>query len=104
MPTKGYDAFFQPVGARDRMTCRVCGAECTVTRGCIGPTGFAEAMTGAEQPHDRFVCPHADLPWHTEALALLREEEAEPDRLLRRLLSARREQWVQRYLRDERES
>jgi len=52
MPTKGYDAFFPPAGARGRMHCRVCGTACQVSRGRIGPTGFAEAMLGAEQPHD----------------------------------------------------
>jgi hypothetical protein len=98
MPTKGYDAFFQPSGARGRMTCRVCGTECQVSRGRLGPTGFAEAVLGAEQPHDRFVCPHADLPWHNEALALLREAEAESDRMLRAFLDARREQWVRQHL------
>ncbi len=33
-----------------------------------------------------------------EALALLREAEAEPDRMLRAFLDARRAQWVQRHL------
>jgi hypothetical protein len=80
------------------MTCRVCGCACQVSRGQIGPTGFAEAMLGAERPHDRFICPHADVPWHNEARALLREVEAEPDRMLRAFLNARREQWVQRHL------
>lgn len=51
-----------------------------------------------EQPHDRFICPHADLPWHDEALALLRKAAAEPDRMLRVFLDARREQWAQQHL------
>lgn len=97
MPTRGYDAFFPEPGAYEQMNCRVCEAQCQVERSRIGPTGFTEAVCGRERPHDRFVCPHADEPWHNEALGLLREAEAERDPLLarafrnrlRRLLAAR---------------
>ena len=57
MPTKGYDSFFLPVGSRGQIVCRVCGTDCPVTRGRIGPTGYAETMNGVEQPHDRFRLP-----------------------------------------------
>lgn len=82
MPTRGYDAFFPDPGTFESMTCKVCGACCTVTRARVGPSTFAEAMLHAERPHDRFVCPHADLPWHNDALQLLREIEAETDPVL----------------------
>jgi hypothetical protein len=89
VPTCGYDAFFPDPGAYEQMTCRVCGTQCRVTRSRIGPTGFTEAVTGRERPHDRFVCPHADAPWHNQALGLLREVEAETDPLLARALRIR---------------
>lgn len=97
MPTRGYDAFFPEPGAYKYMNCRVCGSQCQVERSRIGLTGFTEAVCGVERPHDRFICPHADEPWHDTALRLLSVAEAEPDRLLanalgnrlRRLLRAR---------------
>jgi hypothetical protein len=89
MPTRGYDAFFPDPGAYEQMTCRVCGAVCQVKRGRLGPSSFSEAVLQTERPHDRFVCPHADAPWHTEALHLLRTAEAEPDPLLARALRLR---------------
>ncbi len=89
MPTVGYDAFFTNPGAHASMRCRVCGAECLVTRSRIGPTGFAEAVEGIERPHDRFVCPHADLPWHNAALDLLHEADEEQDPILQRALLQR---------------
>jgi hypothetical protein len=95
MPTKGYDVFFPRVGAYNRMVCKVCGSDCEVSCGRIGPTSSAEAILGAEQPHDRFICPHTDLPWHNTALALLREAEAEPDPLLRRFIHSSRRQLIQ---------
>lgn len=89
MPTRGYDAFFPDPGAYNQMTCRVCGTECRMERSKIGPTAFAEAVSGGERPHDRFICPHADTAWHNQALKLLREIEVEQDSLLARALRNR---------------
>lgn len=82
MPTLGYDAFFPDPGAYESMNCRVCGARCDVTRARIGPSSFAETVLHAERPHDRFICPHADLSWHNDALQLCHEIEVETDSLL----------------------
>jgi len=98
MPTLGYDAFFPDPGKYESMTCRVCGACCTVTRARIGPGSFAEAVLHTERPHDRFVCPHADLPWHNDALRLRREINHEVDPLLARALEVRLMWLVRGYL------
>lgn len=97
MPTKGYDAFFPDPGAHAEMHCRVCHSLCAVQRGKLGPTGFNEAVCGVERLHDRFICPHSDLPWHSEALALLWEAEHEPDSLVAAMLRGRAARIVARH-------
>lgn len=82
----GYDVFFTPPGARRLVRCRVCETECSVTRGRVGPTGFAMAMAGDSVRHDRFECPNASADWHRQARDLLREIEATASPTLQRLL------------------
>jgi hypothetical protein len=78
MPTKGYDIFFTDPGAASDVTCKVCGAICTVSRNTVGPTSFAAAMGKQKVLHDVFTCPDTQQPWHVEALRLAEAVDSAP--------------------------
>jgi hypothetical protein len=78
MPHKGYDLFLVTPGSANTLTCNVCGESLTPDRNRQGPTGFVEAMAGTSRPHDAFICPFTDAPWHRRALDLILAIEATP--------------------------
>jgi hypothetical protein len=86
MPTLGFDAFITDLGVAEDKICRVCGAACDVQRSVYGPLRFTEGLTTRHQYHDRFVCPHADAPWHRQALRLAQEIHATASPRLARLI------------------
>jgi len=74
------EVYFRQPGAARRLRCRVCGALCTVARGAVGPTCWAEALARRQRPHDRFTCPRAAEPWHARARRLRLAIDREPSR------------------------
>ena len=65
MTVSGYDEFYYEPGQIKEQKCRVCGARCTIRRNVKG------AVSGKQQLHDAFTCPHSEQSWHEQALALL---------------------------------
>ena len=57
-------------GTMATATCGVCGSPMNVTRNVLGPTGFAEAMSGNKHLHDRFTCPNKSKDWHLKICRL----------------------------------
>lgn len=61
------------VGAVSSATCKICGAECEIHRGVVGPTNFASAIGGLKREHDHIRCPNGGARWHNQAVDLLTE-------------------------------
>lgn len=53
-----------PCGTVDSARCEVCGSPMLVERDRLGPTCWGDAVAGIKRPHDFFICPHHDKPWH----------------------------------------
>ncbi len=86
MGRKHYDVFVAEPGVLDRVSCKVCGCLCTVTRDAYGPTGFVEAMGRKSRRHDRFDCPNKDTAWHRHALELVLAIDGMPSRRVTELM------------------
>jgi len=82
----GWDHFTPEPGKHDKMFCRVCKSEMTVTRNVNGPTGWAEAIGKGKHLHDTFECPFAQEDWHNQARILKERIEKETCSRIAKLL------------------
>lgn len=69
--TEGYR--WAEAGKVASASCKVCGAECEINRGVVGPTNFASAIGGLKRLHDQIQCPNGGSAWHNHAADLRRE-------------------------------
>lgn len=82
----GYDIFYLKPGSTTTQHCKVCGAECDVTRDVYGPSSTAAAIGRKYTLQDVFVCPHADADWHEQALRLVLAIQETPSKRLAALM------------------
>jgi hypothetical protein len=55
--------------------CGFCGSVMNVDRGVVGPTNWAESMSGGAHLYDFFSCPHYQEDWHLRIKELNREAD-----------------------------
>src|ERR1019366_800343 len=82
----GWDSFTPAPGMQDKMSCRVCDEDMEVERNINGPTGMAEAMGKGKHLHDHFSCKHANQDWHSQILALKKEQQETASTTIRDIL------------------
>jgi len=87
----GWDHFTPEPGKEKEMFCRVCKEKMDVKRGCMGATGWVEAMSVAHgkskgHAHDTFSCPFAQEDWHNQVRVLLERIQKETSRTIAKLL------------------
>lgn len=66
--------------------CGVCGTQATETRGCYGPRGLVQGMSGTKSHYDCFECPNRDQDWHRQALAIRMEAKKSPSKIIEQML------------------
>jgi hypothetical protein len=84
LPTEPYRS--APPDAVLTATCDLCGCDCLIRRGVIGPQSFGGAMARQATLHDHIRCPHADSTWHRHARALLTALHSQPSPSLAALI------------------
>lgn len=80
--------FIRPAGQVKSMRCGLCGTDCAVKRDRPAIRKWFVAGTGMTEPHDLFVCPHAEAPWHEKAFDLVQEMAATASKRVRSMLHA----------------
>lgn len=56
--------------------CGVCGDMMNKVFNRTGPRSSVGAMAGIESSFDEYICPHADIDWHKQVVALRKEAQA----------------------------
>lgn len=95
----GWDFVITRPSEEAEVRCRVCGEVMEASRGVVGPTGWAHAMTikaGAARgtPHDEFACGFSGEAWHRQALDLKVEARKTPSRRVEQMLLEEAEEVV----------
>jgi len=83
---QGYDIFRVIAGKVETMQCAVCSAVCIKEENIYGPSNFAAAMARTYKYWDVFTCPHADEPWHKQAVELVTAIENMPSKRIVELM------------------
>ena len=74
-------------GIVEMESCGVCGAQMSVKRNVMGPTGFMEAMGKGKHLHDVFTCLDRGTAWHQRIVALKNEAINLASRRLRDIIA-----------------
>lgn len=61
---RGLSSFIRDPGECEEMFCGVCKTKMDVKRNLVGPTSYISKMCGSKHPHDCFLCPLVEEPWH----------------------------------------
>jgi hypothetical protein len=85
-------------GTFKKVYCCICGSECGVERSCLGPRGFAQAMSGGKSPYDLFLCPNNEFDWHDRAEELINEAAGQKSRRLREIVREEAEEFLQQHV------
>jgi len=78
MYKRGYDSVTTEPGAKESVTCRICGSLMDVARSITGPTNWSSAVAKHNVIHDHWTCPNAAQAWHAAAARIIEANEKEP--------------------------
>lgn len=96
--SSGWDYFTPDAGKKDKMFCEACGTEMDVERNVRGVRGISSTTAGwfyslpeeeqekRKSNYDKFTCPYAGYPWHTQVIKLVEKAERSPSKKIQDLL------------------